>query len=205
MLKVAVLVFQGVEELDFVGPLEVLGQTGGVFTVGPTPEVYCSNGLRVRPEFTYADAPRPDVLVVPGGAITRENPASLAATVAYVRKVAPSCRLVLGVCTGSFILAMAGQLQGRSCTTHFARRRLLADRFPGVRVVHGRVVTDGKYISTAGVAAGIDGALYMVSRLKGYEEARRVANHIEYPWTGDDVIDAEPYSFWEEGHRAMPW
>lgn len=205
MLKVAVLVFHGVEELDFAGPLEVLGQTGGVFTVGPTPEVRARNGLIIRPEFTFADAPRPDVLVVPGGPITRENPQSLAATVAYVRKVAPFCRLILSVCTGSFILAMAGQLHNRTCTTHFRRRRLLADSFPNVRVIHGRVVSDGKFISTAGVAAGIDGALYTVLRLKGMEEARRVADHIEYPWTDDGVIDAEPYSFWEEGNRAYAW
>lgn len=205
MLKVAVLVFQGVEELDFTGPLEVLGHTGVVFTVGPTPEIRGRNGLTVRPDFTYADAPRPDVLVVPGGTVTRENPDSLAATVAYVRKVAPFCRIVLSVCTGSYILAMAGQLHHRTCTTHYLRRKLLADKFPSVRVVSGRVVSDGKFISTAGVAAGIDGALHVISRLNGVEEARRVAEHIEYPWADDEVMDTQPYSFPEEGNWSMAW
>ncbi|HYF77402.1 MAG TPA: DJ-1/PfpI family protein [Symbiobacteriaceae bacterium] len=205
MLKVAVVLFDGVEELDFAGPLEVLGQAGDVFTVGPAREVRGRHGLTVRPDFTFADAPRPDVLVVPGGPVTREDPASLFETVAYVRRVAPFARKVLSVCTGAFILAMAGQLHQRTVTTHFQRRRLLADNFPDVHVAYRRVVMDGKFISTAGVSAGLDGALHLLFRLKGLEVARRVANQIEYPWHVDEVMDAEPYTFWEEGQRAIGW
>lgn len=205
MLKVAVVVFDGVEELDFAGPLEVFGQAGEVFTVGPSPEVRGRHGLRIQPDFTFADAPRPDVLVVPGGPVTRDRPEALFATVAYVRKVAPFCRLVLSVCTGAFILAQAGQLHQRSCTTHYQRRASLAAKFPTIHVIHGRVVTDGKFISTAGVAAGIDGALYTVLRMKGLAEARRIANQIEHFWLDDEVVDALPYTFWEEGSRAIAW
>jgi transcriptional regulator GlxA family with amidase domain len=201
------VLFDGVEELDFAGPLEVLGQVGDVFTVGPSREVRGRHGLMVNPDYIFTDAhaPRPDVLVVPGGPITRENPASLYETVAYVRRVAPFARKVLSVCTGAFILAMAGQLHQRTVTTHFQRRRLLADSFPDVQVAYRRVVTDGKFVSTAGVAAGIDGALHLLFSLKGLEVARRVANQIEYPWHADEVMDAEPYTFWEEGQQAMGW
>jgi len=190
MVKVAVLLFDGVEELDFAGPYEVLAENAEIWTVAATPQVKGRHGLKVLVDYTFAGAPQPDLLVVPGGPVTRENPEALAEAVEYVRQVAPNCRLLLSVCTGAFILAAAGLLEGRSCTTHYRRRSLLSAKYPGTNVRFGRVVHDGKIISTAGVAAGIDGALFAVSRLYGLEVARKRAKGIEYPWHSTHVIHA---------------
>lgn len=208
MLKVAVVLFDGVEELDFAGPFEVLSGVAEVFTVAPSYEVRGRNGLRVVAEHTFATAPQPDILVVPGGPVTRENPESLAAVVEYVQRTAPECRIVLSVGTGAFVTARTGLLEGRSSTTHYRRRHLLAAKHPGIQLRYSRVVVDGKFISTAGVAAGIDGALYAISRLYGMERARKQAKQIEYPWHSSHVafasVTEEPYQFPEET-ATMNW
>lgn len=190
MLKVAIVLFDGVEELDFAGPYEVFGNVAEVFTVAVAPQVKGRHGLKVVPDYTFATAPQPDVLVVPGGPVTRENPGSLSDAVAYVRQVAPICRNVLSVCTGAFVLGQAGLLEGRHCTTHYRRRHLLMARYPDAHVHYTRVVHDGKFISTAGVAAGMDGALFLISRLVDMETARKVAKQIEYPWHSHHVYHA---------------
>lgn len=209
MLKFAVLIFDGVEELDFTGPYEVLASLGEVFTVASTEGVRGRHGLRVVADHTWGNAPQPDVLVIPGGPVTRENPDSLTGAVEYVRRTAPQCRLVLTVGTGAFIAARAGLLDGKSCTTHYRQRHLLAAQFPTLRLRYARVVADGKLVSTAGVAAGIDGALFVVSRFFGLERARQLAKHIEYPWhsshTLHDVSMLEPYEFPEESARFWAW
>lgn len=189
-MKVAILLFEGVEELDFAGPYEVLASKWEVYTVAQSRQVRGRHGLNVTADYTFADAPEPDVLVIPGGPVTRENPVSLESTVDYVARVAPSSRITLTVCTGAFIAARAGLLEGRSCTTHYRRRHLLSAQFPGANVRFARVVVDGKIISTAGVAAGIDGALYTIARLVDMESARKIAKQIEYPWHSTHVLHA---------------
>ncbi len=197
-MKIAIILFDGVEELDFAGPYEVFSDVGQVYTVAPQREIRGANGLRVLADHTFDDAPEPDVLVIPGGPVTREKPESLAAAVAYVAKTAPACRVTLTVCTGSFVAARAGILDGRSVTTHYRRRHLLQAQFPEVHVRFARVVVDGKIISTAGVAAGIDGALYTVSRLFDMETARQIAKAIEYPWHSSHVLHAHDLHDHEE-------
>jgi transcriptional regulator GlxA family with amidase domain len=209
MMKVAVLLFDGVEELDFAGPFEVFGHVAEVFTVAPSYEVKGRHGLKVTADYTFENAPQSDVLVVPGGPVARENPAALVAVAEYVKAQYSTCRLLLSVCTGAFILAAAGLLEGRSCTTHHRRRHLLLARHPQVQIRYARVVSDGKIITTAGVAAGIDGALHAVSRLFDMEQARKVARQIEHPWHSSHVVvasqQAEPYYFWEESGQALAW
>lgn len=206
MLKVAVLLFDGAEELDFAGPFEVFAQTAEVFTVAATATVRGSHGLNVSPDYTFDNAPEACILVVPGGPVTRENPQALAAVVEFVKGRAPGARMVMATGTGAFILARAGLLDGRSCTTHYRRRHLLAAQFPSVRIRYARVVADGKVVTTAGVSAGIDGSLHVISRLFGMEAARKLAKTIEYPWhsshTLQDVGTAEPYLFSEEMAQA---
>lgn len=197
-MKVAILLFNGVEELDFAGPYEVLAHVAEVFTVASQREIKGRHGLTVLADHTFADAPEPDLLVIPGGPVTREDPASLERAVEYVRQTAPGARATLTVCTGAFIAARAGLLEGRSCTTHYHRRHLLAAQFPGLHVRFARVVVDGKIISTAGVAASIDGALYTVARLFDMEQARRIAKQIEYPWHSAQVTHASSLHEHEE-------
>lgn len=189
-MKVAVLLYNGVEELDFAGPFEVFAQVAELFTVAPSLPVRGRHGLRVTADYTLDEAPPADLLVVPGGPVTRENPDALADVVAYIERTAPNVRLVVSVCTGAFLIARAGLLEGRSCTTHYRRRHLLAARFPTIQLRYARVVADGKVITTAGVAAGIDGSLFAVSRLFGVERARKVAKSIEYPWQSGQTLHA---------------
>ncbi len=127
-----------------------------------------------------------------GGPVTRDRPESLDETVEYVRRTAPACRQVLSVCTGTFILAPAGLLEGRSCTTHYRRCHLLAAKYPGLKLHDARVVADGKLVSTAGVAVGIDGTLYVIARLLGQERARKAARQIEHRWDFAPVVVAGP-------------
>lgn len=209
MLKIAVVLFDGVEELDFAGPFEVFGQAGEVFTVAASASVVGRHGLKVTADHTFETAPQPDVLVVPGGPVTRENPEGLGAVVSYVKQVTPGARIILSVCTGAFILARAGLLEGKSCTTHYRRRHLLAAKFPGLRIRYARVVADGKLVTTAGVAAGIDGSLFVLSRLSGLEPARKVAKQIEYHWHSSQILQeggaSDPYVFPEEMAESAGW
>lgn len=201
-MKVGVLLFEGVEELDFAGPFEVFGQAGEVFTVASSPAVRGRHGLQVTADYTFADAPQPELLVVPGGPVTRENPESLAAAVEYVRRTAPGCKIILSVCTGAFILAEAGLLDGKSATTHYRRRHLLTAKYPHINLRYARVVQDGKIITTAGVAAGIDGSLFAISRLFGMETARKLAKRIEYPWHSTHTVHAGPEDCMDDTAKA---
>jgi transcriptional regulator GlxA family with amidase domain len=184
--SIAFLIFAGAEELDFVGPWEVLGYTARtepdscrVFTVAESAgEVCCAKGLRVLADHGFADCPAADVIVVPGGIGTRtevDNPR----LIEFLRRVGGACEVVTSVCTGSFLLERAGFLAGRRAVTHWAsmdRLRALGT----VDVVEQRVVDEGAVITAAGVSAGIDMALHLVGRLWGPETARRVQKGIEY-------------------------
>lgn len=209
MLDAAILLYDGIEELDFAGPYEVFALAGKVFTVAATPEVKCRHGLVVKADYTFENAPQPDVLVVPGGPVTRENPESLNEVVAYVARAAANCRYVQGVCTGTFIIARTGMLDGRSCTTHYRRRHLLQAKFPNLKLRYARVVADGRFVTTAGVAAGIDGSLFTVSRVLGMEQARKLAKGIEYPWHSSHALHAgtmeDHHEFHEDVLQSKAW
>src|SRR5262245_49714642 len=179
--EVAVLLFDGVEELDFAGPWEVFGNVAvlapdlcRVFTVSERGgEVRCAKGLRVLVDHAFADAPRPDVVVVPGGQGTRrevENPR----LIGYLRAAAAGAELTTSVCTGAFLLERAGLLEGRRATTHWHSLDRL--RALGTVEVVGdrRWVDEGPVVTASGVSAGIDVALHVVGRLWGPELARRV-------------------------------
>jgi transcriptional regulator GlxA family with amidase domain len=185
--EVAVLLFDGVEELDFAGPWEVFGNVAvlapdlcRVFTVSELGgEVRCAKGLRVLVDHAFADAPRPDIVVVPGGQGTRrevENPR----LIEYLRAAAAGAELTTSVCTGAFLLERAGLLEGRRATTHWHSLDRL--RALGTVAVVGdrRWVDEGPVVTASGVSAGIDVALHVVGRLWGPELARRVQKWIEY-------------------------
>lgn len=186
MTTTGILVFDGVEELDFVGPWEVL--TSGkllcpehrVVTIGLSGgEVRCAKGLRVIPEHTLDDAPALDVLLVPGGDGTRPLLRD-ERLIAWIRERAASAKWTTSVCSGSLLLAQAGLLDGRKATTHWAVLPELM-RFERVRVVeHVRFVRDGQIVTSAGVSAGIDMALWLFGQLSAPSEARKVQRIIQY-------------------------
>lgn len=205
-LSVGILIFEGVEVLDFAGPFEVFSRTRltpgaearrseesapfRVFTVAERAEpVEATGGLRVLPHFDFASAPRIDLLVIPGGFGTRpllQNEPVLA----WIRKRAAEARQVASVCTGSLLLARAGLLSGRRATTHWAALDLLASLDPTVVVEREqRVVADG-VVSSAGVSAGIDMAFSLVEALHGPEVADETARYIEY--VRNPILGAAP-------------
>lgn len=181
--KVAILVFSGVEIIDFAGPYEMFGAAGcDVYTVAATRDpVTTAMGLTVVPQYTFADAPRPDVLVVPGGAV--HGATTSEATLHYVREVTGQDHTTLSVCNGAFILASAGMLDGLRATTTNGNLDRLASEHPKVKVVRDqRYVDNGKIVTAAGLAAGIDGALHVISKLEGPGVAQSVALGEEYEW-----------------------
>lgn len=186
-LTTGILLFDDAEELDFVGPWEVLAATAQhlfpedrVVTVAKAPRtVRCAKGLRVVPDHTFADAPPLDVLLVPGGAGTRRE-VDDPALIGWLREAGARCQWVTSVCTGALLLHEAGFLAGRRATTHWAFVEALRAR-GDVTVLEGvRYVQDGNVVTAAGVSAGIDMALWLVGQIKGVDVARKVQRGIEY-------------------------
>ena len=186
MTSTGLLLFDGTEELDFVGPWEVftmsrmLRPEDAVFTVARSADpVICAKGLRVLPDYTLSQAPPMDVLLIPGGQGTRRLLEDTE-VLDWVRKVAARCTWVTSVCTGSLALAAAGLLPGRRATTHWvALDELRAHE--GVTVLEGlRYVRDGHVVSASGVSAGIDMALWLAGQLGTPEHARQVQKMMQY-------------------------
>lgn len=188
------LLFDEVEVLDACGPFEVFSTAGRLApgddgrpllrvvtiarTAGP---VVARGGLRLVPDYTIDDDPAFDVLVVPGGvtAAVEEDEA----VVSWLAARHQSAQLTLTVCTGAFLLAQAGVLDGRPATTHWEDEDELASRWPAVRVRREpRWVDDGDLVTSAGISAGIDVSLHVVSRLFGVDLAKRTARQMEYDW-----------------------
>lgn len=186
-VRVGIVLFDGVQIIDFAAPYEVFGQAGfAVATVSPDGKpVTTAMGLGVSPDHAFADAPEFDVLLVPGGDIhaAAADPAMLA----FVRTRSADAKHVLSVCTGSHILAAAGLLDGLTATTFFPAVAQLAAEHPQIRVVSDqRWVDNGVIITSAGLSSGIDASLHVVARLRGEDAARTTALHLEYDWRPDD-------------------
>jgi putative intracellular protease/amidase len=181
--KVAILIFNGVEIIDYTGPYEVFGGANyDVFTVAETrAPVTTAMGMTVVPKHAFAEAPQADVVVVPGGGVTEAQHS--APTLAWVKQQSTRVQQLMSVCNGAFILANAGLLDGLSATTTYINLEKFQAAFPKVKVVDDqRFVDNGRIITTAGLAAGIDGALHVVSKLDGLGLAQRVALAGEYDW-----------------------
>ena len=183
---IAVAIWDGVEELDVVGPYEVLtawgAQSNGsavhVYTVAErADEVRCAHGLRLLPERTWSDVGEIDVLVLPGG--NARPQAEDERVLDRVRELGENGTLMTSVCTGALILAAAGLLEGRPATTHWSALDSLAAYGVEVRP-EARFVDTGKVVTSAGVSAGIDMALHLVARLDSPERARDVQRYIQY-------------------------
>ena len=181
--KVAILVFNSCEILDFAGPYEMFGAAGcDVYTVGKTKDpVTTAMGLTVVPKFTFADAPQPDVLVIPGGGVKAASEDE--ATLAYIKKATEGTKQTMSVCNGAFILANTGLLDGLKATTTNHNIPRMAAKYPKITVVRDqRYVDNGHLVTTAGLSAGMDGALHVIARLFGAGYAQQVALSEEYDW-----------------------
>jgi transcriptional regulator GlxA family with amidase domain len=191
--RVAMLVFDGVEIIDYTGPWEVFGAADyDVYAVAETKDpVTTAMGMKVVPKYTFADAPQPDILVVPGGGVRAARDS--AATLAYVRNTTARADHTMSVCNGAFILASAGLLDGLTATTTAPLIDRLHAEYPSVKVVHDRrFVDNGKIVTTGGLSAGIDGALHLVAVMHGKDKAQAVAHGLEYDWrTESGIIRAD--------------
>ena len=189
MTRIAVVLFDGAEELDFAGPWEVLAAWAKqwpddaveVFTVASTTEpITCAKGLRVLADHTWETAPSIDVLVYPGGVGTRRELAD-EDVLERLRRLRDGGTLMTSVCTGSIVYAAAGLLRDRPATTYWGSLERLAELGTDIEVdPDARFVDDGDIVTAAGVSAGIDMALHLVSRLHSVERARDVRRYIQY-------------------------
>lgn len=198
LLNVAVFLYDGVEILDFSGPGEVFAAShfdgGGfrVYTVAATKDPLVSQGfVHIQPQYSIDDCPKPDIIVLPGGntgpSVDNE------AVIQWVQQEAPDLTAALSVCTGAFILERAGLLRGKKATTFHNAIASLRERATETEVLENtRWVDNGKIITTAGVSAGIDGALHLVERLCGMEVAQATAHYMEYDkWDPTDGVIVE--------------
>ncbi len=191
-LNVAIVIHDGVELLDWAGPGEVFAAAGPfvVYTVGATTKPIVSQGFAtVTPQYGVAEAPKPDIIVIPGG-----GPNNLLASkplMGWIGESADDAKVLMSVCTGAFALAQLGLLDGLEVTTHYGAIDGLKQQAPKARVHENtRYIDNGKIVTTAGVSAGIDGALHVVSRLLGQETARATARYMEYDkWQPGEGLD----------------
>ncbi|HEX5503503.1 MAG TPA: DJ-1/PfpI family protein [Thermomicrobiales bacterium] len=193
---VGVLIFDDVEVLDFCGPFEVFSvarppgenaDDARLFRALTIAEerrtITCRGGLLVQPQATTADHPPLDILVVPGGQGTRRERLN-SRLLDWIAAQDRRGELTTSVCTGAFLLAERGLLDGRRATTHWASVDWMRGQYPAVTMLADtRVVDEGHVVTSAGISAGIDMALHVVARLHGVETAAWTARYMEYDWT----------------------
>ena len=196
MMKMAALVFPGFQTLDFFGPIEMLGGFRDeieVITVAQGLEpVPSRHHQRIVPDRSLAEATDYDLLFVPGGDSALEA-AKDEALLQWVRDVSENAERVMGVCTGTILLGIAGVLDGRRATTNkldFTATVPLAPRVDWVK--KARWVRDGKYYTSSGVSAGMDMALAVAEDLFGRARAEQMAEENEYTWHSDP--DWDPFA-----------
>ncbi|WP_338148618.1 DJ-1/PfpI family protein [Brevibacillus humidisoli] len=215
--RVGIFLYEEVDVLDVAGPFEVLSLTGYtqkhvarildgtdcqedhpfiVRTVSETGEaVKAHNGLRIVPDYGFADAPHFDILVIPGGAaLTVKRMMDNSTVIDWIGEQMKQVQLMTSVCTGSFLLAKAGLLAGKQVTTHRFGQDALALLNPDLQIVPDQKVVDqGNLITSGGISAGIEMALHVVGRLLGREAAVTTARSLEYDGY-HPVVPAASYS-----------
>lgn len=192
---VGIYLYDEVEVLDFAGPFEVFSvatrvaprQTPPPFSVitlsADGGRIAARGRLGVAPAYGLDGHPDIDLLIVPGGVVDAEL--ARPAVIDWIRTQATRAEIVASVCTGAFLLAEAGLLDGLEATTHWEDADDLADRYPRVAVMRNTIgwVDLGPIVTSAGISAGIDMALHLVERLCGRALAERTARQMEYRWT----------------------
>jgi transcriptional regulator GlxA family with amidase domain len=193
-LDVAILLFPEVEVLDFAGPFEVFSVASRIhrgtehrpFRVSTVAAermpVPARHGLPVIANYSFEEQPRADVLIVPGGIV--DQPLGDAKTLAWLSAATREAALTASVCTGAFLLARIGLLKGRKVTTHWEDIPELRATHPDLTVVEDVPYVDGgRVVTSAGISAGIDMSLHLVSRILGVAAAQATARQMQYDWS----------------------
>jgi len=185
VITIGILIFPQVEELDFVGPFEILScvnkiqpNSTKVMLVAEAADPICAfNGMKIIPDTTIEECPALDILVVPGGkgrVLAMKN----TAIKDFIKKQMPTAKYITSVCTGAFLLAEAGLLKGKTATTyHTAFSELEAY---SVQVLSKKIVHDGNIITAGGVSSGIELGFYLLKQLFGLAISQEVAHLVEY-------------------------
>lgn len=189
--RVGIFLFDDVEVLDFAGPFEVFSVTfmeNGdhiPFRVETVSEkgsmIQTLNGLKVQPDYSFANMPVFDILIIPGGVGAREREVHNEPVIKWIREQMQQVELMASVCTGAFLLAKAGLLSGKKATTHWASLDRMEKEFPEVVVQKGvKFVDEGNIVTSAGISAGINMSFHIIKRLVGAEAAEQTAKTMEY-------------------------
>lgn len=190
-MKVAVMVYDGVELVDMCGPTDVFLHANGVqkdsyqiYTVAESKEPVRSEGsvVTILPAYDFGDCPEPDILIVPGLLDANLVPTVASdACVSFIKSIMLKDKIILSVCVGLFNVAATGLLSGKRVTTHYLALQSFQQSHPDLQVVKNkRVVQDGNLVSTGGVTSGIDGALHLLESLLGNTIAQQVADIMVY-------------------------
>jgi YHS domain-containing protein len=187
-IPVAFLISDGAVVIDFAGPWEVFQDVMlddsrmpfHPYTVSATAKpIHASGGMKIVPDFTFANAPRPKVIVIP--AQNDDSPVVLD----WIRKSSQTADVTMSVCTGAFVLAKTGLLDGKSATTHHNSYKIFERQFPKIALKRGaRFVETGNLASSGGLTSGMDLAMRVVERYFGREVAENTAYQMEYQGDG---------------------
>ena len=195
-LKIGAIVFPQMDQMDFTGPFEVLCRTpDSRFHVlwKKRDPVLDAHGLIITPDTSFAESPRLDLLIVPGGH-GQELLMKDSDVLQFIKEQAGHAQYVFSVCTGALLCGAAGLLKGVRATTHWSAFHLLG--YFGAIPFSRRVVVDGKFVSCSGVTAGIDGALLIASFLRGERVAQQIQLAMEYepepPFKSGTPMSAPP-------------
>jgi transcriptional regulator GlxA family with amidase domain len=194
-MKLGILLYDNITALDAVGPYDVLSRIPNtqVLFIGTAKREYKDQyGLKMIADYSIDEITELDVLLIPGGfgidLLLDNQP-----LINWIIQVDKTTRWSVSVCSGSLLLAQCGLLNNRKCTTHWRRKGQLENY--NVEIVNERYVEDGKYITSAGVSAGIDMALYLVSKIAGEKASRMIQTGIEYdPQPPFQYISPEKFS-----------
>ncbi|KAF9209144.1 hypothetical protein BGZ49_006095 [Haplosporangium sp. Z 27] len=203
-LRIGALIFDGMDLLDLTGPMRVFGEPRNTLDIEivlvstSLKPIRSSQQIEFTPHYTLQNAPKLDLFFIPGGIGTRTYGKQEDAMKLIVDRV-QEATWCMTVCTGAGILAKTGLIDGYRATTNKSVFEWPVGEGPKVNwVKRARWVQDGKYVTSSGVSAGIDAALFIVSELTSYETAEKVAVHIEYTWhkvaEEDPFADMYPYT-----------
>ncbi len=191
-MNIGIYIYDNAEVLDFSGPFEVFSvaqrlaeNDWNIFLISETGSLITARGnFLVQPHFSISNHPDIDVLVVVGG--IHDEEVKKEKIINWVAKISESAKFVVSVCTGCFLLAEAGLLNGLSVTTHWEDLSTLRSQYPMLTVVENqRWVNEGKFVTSGGISAGIDMSLFLVSELASMDLAMKTAKQMEYRWQPD--------------------
>ena len=194
-MNIAIYIYSDAEVLDFSGPFEVLStakriakQDWNIFFVTENDElVKARGGMLVQPHFSIDNHPPIDILIVVGGVHTAE--VTNTKVIDWIKEVNQHSTKTASICTGAFLLAQAGLLDGLNVTTHWEDIKDLRNDYPALNVIEKtRWIEDGKFITSAGISAGIDMSLYLLSTISTHALAEQTAQQMEYQWQQQSIV-----------------